>query len=144
MSVFFISGHTNLTQSEFDLHYKALIDQSINHNGHYVIGNAKGADTMALEYLLSRGVDPSKITIYFYDRFGHTSIQKYSTRGLHVVSDFGSYTARDAQMTYDSTVDILWVRPEEESKKLLGKAYKKGHISGTEKNLLRRQKLMNT
>jgi len=139
MEVFFISGHINLTQQEFDLHYVDQIDQSIKKGGIYVIGNAQGGDTMALEYLLKKGVDPKKITIYFYNRYGDSQSKKYIDRGLKVITEFKSYTNRDAHMTISSNTDILWIRPESENIKLLGSAYKKGHVSGTEKNLLRRK-----
>jgi hypothetical protein len=58
MEIFFISGHINLTQTEFDVHYKPAIGDSLKKNCCYVLGNANGEDTMALEYLLKKGVDP--------------------------------------------------------------------------------------
>jgi hypothetical protein len=58
---------------------------------------------------------------------------------LKVTIGFTSYTNRDTQVTADSTTDILWVRPKDEATKLLGSKYKGSHITGTEKNLLRRQ-----
>jgi hypothetical protein len=51
---------------------------------------------------------------------------------------FTSDTERDESMTKDSDFNILWVRSEEETKKLLGKKYKPGFVSGTERNRLRR------
>ncbi len=45
------------------------------------------------------------------------------------------------KMTINSTHDIAWIRPEEETRRLVeaeGKKYSPGRISGTEKNLLRR------
>jgi len=139
MEVFFISGHINLTQGEFDIHYKPAIDDSLKKNGRYVLGNAAGADTMALDYLLKKGVDPHNITIYFYDKYKRDLTKKYTDRGIQVQMGFTSYTNRDAKMTEDSTIDILWVRPRDEAIKLLGSEYKEGHMTGTERNFLRRQ-----
>ena len=105
--VFFISGHMNLTKNEFDLHYKSEIDKSINEGGTYVIGNAKGADTMALDYLLYKGIDPKNITIYFYNRYGNKYSKKYIDRGVNLIRGFSGYTSRDAEMTKDSRKSVV-------------------------------------
>ena len=139
METFFISGHMDLTETEFNIHYKPTIDETLKKSCRYVIGHSAGADTMSLEYLLKEKVDPKNITIYFYDKHNPESSKEFVDRGLNVVSGFTSYTNRDAQMTTDSTVDILWIRPKEEAIKLLGPKYKEGYVSGTERNLLRRK-----
>ena len=41
-------------------------------------------------------------------------------------------------MTEDSDRDIAWIRSEEETKKLYGKKYRPGRVSGTQKNIDRR------
>ena len=48
---------------------------------------------------------------------------------------------RDYAMTINSDKDIAWVRSKEEYKKLYGKFFRPNRISGTENNLLRRQRL---
>jgi hypothetical protein len=47
----FISGHLDLTQAEFDLHYRYLIDQALEENQSFVVGDARGADLLAQQYL---------------------------------------------------------------------------------------------
>jgi hypothetical protein len=135
----FISGHTNLTSNKFELHYRAAIDKAIQDGHDFVIGHAEGADFMALEYLLSHGVSSERITIFIFDRWKQGLAEKYpSVRD----DNYKSYSARDAAMTENSDYDILWVRPESETKQLLGNNYKPGRVSGTEQNRLRRVKKM--
>jgi hypothetical protein len=44
-------------------------------------------------------------------------------------------------MTQESDCDILWVRPDNETKALYGKKYRPGRVSGTQKNKHRREQL---
>jgi hypothetical protein len=50
-------------------HYTKNIDDAIYNKHKFVIGNANGADILALNYLLNKGVDPKDITIYYYNRY---------------------------------------------------------------------------
>jgi hypothetical protein len=76
------------------------------------------------------------ITVYHHG----TGKQKYP-KDIQIVSNFTSYTKRDAAMTFASTENLLWVRPDEESKILLGEKYDPKRKSGTELNRLRRIKM---
>eukprot|EP00656_Telonema_subtile_P031038 TRINITY_DN3400_c0_g1_i1.p1 TRINITY_DN3400_c0_g1~~TRINITY_DN3400_c0_g1_i1.p1 ORF type:complete len:108 (+),score=17.19 TRINITY_DN3400_c0_g1_i1:76-399(+) len=58
--------------------------------------------------------------------------------GIRCVGGFYSHPAKDEAMTQASDVDIAWVRSPEEQKALYGGKYRP-RVSGTEKNLLRRQ-----
>ena len=139
----FISGHVNIQQHEFDTHYIPSLDEFIKLKHHVVIGNANGVDTMAYDYLIKKGHPGSLITIYHYGQSGNPT-DKYLNQGVQVKTGFTSYTKRDACMTTDSTDDLLWVRPVEETIKLLesnGEVYRPGRISGTEANLKRRHKM---
>lgn len=135
----FISGHCNLTHEEFNEHYKSKLDDILNNPIHNIlVGNAGGADTLCLEYLLRNNYPKDLITIYFYNPY-NSSIKKYDT--LNLVDGFTSYTKRDAEMTKLSTEDLLWIRSDEENKIMIenmGLVYKKGRKSGTELNLIRR------
>lgn len=66
---------------------------------------------------------------------------KHTERGLRTEIVDGWHTERDAEMTKASDYDVLWVRPEEETKVLYGKKYRAGRVSGTQKNLERRVKV---
>ncbi len=140
--VAFISGHVDLLQSEFDQHYIPAINQAINNGNHYVLGNARGGDTMGLTYLLSQKVDPTHITIYVYDKYvsDYDNKKKYAHLDVNIKCGYQSYTSRDADMTTNSHYDIAWVRSKEASKVLYGDAYKP-RVSGTQHNLNRRLKL---
>lgn len=44
--IYFISGHLDITEEEFNSHYVAMIDAAIESRGHFVVGNARGSDTI--------------------------------------------------------------------------------------------------
>lgn len=143
MPIYFISGHINLTQDEFLTHYVPTLDQIINPTNKFVMGNAHGGDTMGLDYLLENGISPKSITIYYhgFDKNHPRNRDYYRSKGLNLIDGFKSYTERDSAMTYSSDIDIAWIRPKEETKKLLeslGEIYRPSRVSGTEKNLIRR------
>ena len=55
--VYFISGHRDLTQEEFDANYVPAIEEAID-NGQttwedceFIVGDCKGCDQMAAEYI---------------------------------------------------------------------------------------------
>ncbi len=130
MNTYFISGHLDLSEARFDMEYKPKIDEAIKGGSHFVVGDAKGADTIAQCYLRSLGY--WNVTVY------HMFDKPRQEIGFKTMGGFTSDEQRDEAMTRDSTHDILWIRGAEETKFLLGKKYKPGYISGTEKNRLRR------
>ena len=142
----FVSGHIDLTPSQFALHYAPTLSITAKSGHAFVLSNALGADSMALEYLLANArVEPARITIYMRHAGdgsrGRDSVQlekDYKTRGMNVKRVKGTHWDRDAAMTMASNDDILWVRPAEETKAMYGAMYRPGRVSGTEKNRLRR------
>ncbi|MDZ8052601.1 MAG: hypothetical protein RMX68_029050 [Aulosira sp. ZfuVER01] len=112
----FISGHLDLTQAEFDLHYRFLIDRAIEQYQSFVVGDARGADLLAQQYLFAK---TDAVVVYHMFTSPRNNVG-FSTRG-----GFESDAERDAQMTRDSHQDIAWVRPGRER-------------SGTQANLDRR------
>lgn len=156
--VAFISGHIDLTEASFLTHYQAAIDKAILENEHFILSNAGGADSLALQYLLHHDVHPSRITIYLHTpperrkknanatmrfidelRTGEATLARYREQGLNVKVINGWHTQRDAAMTAASDYDVLWVRPDEETKLLYGEKYRPDRISGTQKNKNRRE-----
>ena len=115
--IFFISGHLSLTQEEFDTHYKPLIDEKLSHNYSFVVGDAKGADTLAQTYLFGK---TDRVVVYHM--FGSP---RYNS-GFPTEGGFQSDEERDSAMTDNSDIDIAWVRKGREK-------------SGTQKNLDRRE-----
>lgn len=116
---YFISGHLDLTVDEFAAHYIPAIEQALAQEASFVVGDARGADTMAQQYLFNK-----TMRVQVYHMFEHPRFNA----GFATVGGFISDKARDTQMTLDSDHDIAWVREGREQ-------------SGTHKNLLRRQTL---
>jgi hypothetical protein len=124
MLTIFISGHLDLTAKEFNTHYRHPIDDFLLMPFvRFVVGDARGADRLAQEYLASRD---ASVTVYHM-----FSSPRNNVGGFKTVGSFSSDEARDTQMTYDSDLDIAWVRPGHE-------------FCGTQKNLDRRKVLSKT
>lgn len=126
----FISGHLDLTQEEWNAHYKEKIDKAIESGCNFVIGDAPGADYMSALYLKEKGV--GNVLIF------HMFNEPRNNPGFCTKGGFKTDTERDEFMTCASGFDIAWVRSEEECKKLYGKQWKP-RISGTQRNLDRRK-----
>ena len=136
-NTYFISGHLDISEQDFDTHYKPHIDSALEEKAYFVVGDAVGADTIAQKYLFACcKTDPSihkRVVIFHMFDKPRNNIGQFNTMG-----NFTDDESRDAAMTNSSTKDILYVRSAEESKKLYGKKYRANRISGTEKNRLRR------
>lgn len=115
----FISGHLDLTQAEFEEYYRYKIDNALEKNQGFVVGDAKGADTFAQQYLFGK----TKAVVVYHMFESPRNNAGFPTRG-----GFQSDKERDEQMTRDSHQDIAWVKPGRKK-------------SGTQKNLNRRSKI---
>jgi len=131
----FISGHCDLTKEEFLKHYQLALDKAIALGRKFVVGDSRGADTYAQQYLHEQGV--KNVTVYHLFSSPRCWFPGFLKRG-----EFHNHDDKDRAMTEASDVDILWVRPVEECKKFYGKRYKP-RTSGTEKNQLRRAQQIN-
>lgn len=126
-NTYFISGHGDITDSEFELNYEPAINWALheNENAKFIVGDYKGVDTMAQDYLMDViMLDPSRVTVYhMFDapRYKNESITK-------TVGGFKTDEERDTAMTNASTKDIAFVRDIT-------------RLSGTAQNILRRRKL---
>jgi hypothetical protein len=119
----FISGHRDLTQDEFNEHYVPLIDKAIAEGCDFVVGDARGADTMAQVYLAYRWIICGcKVTVFHMSDSPRVNKDRFPTRGGYQSDD-----ERDAAMTAASDFDIAWVRSGYED-------------SGTAQNIARRKK----
>jgi hypothetical protein len=122
MKIAHISGHYDLTPSEFERHYRPQIDEAIAHGDHFIVGDANGADWRAQEYLFQRlGASDRVRVFHMLDRPRHNA-------GFATVGGYDSDELRNEAMTAQSDYDIAWVRAGYEH-------------AGTAKNLLRRQRL---
>lgn len=115
----FISGHLDLTKAEFEKYYRPKIDNALAKNQSFVVGDARGADTLAQHYLLGK----TEAVLVFHMFESPRNNAGFATRG-----GFQSDAERDEQMTRDSDRDIAWVRAGREN-------------SGTQRNLDRRDKI---
>jgi hypothetical protein len=144
-TILFVSGHMDLEQAEFDEFYKPELKRNITARPDclFVIGNARGADTMVLHYLLDDcKINPNRITVYIHSNYPKKIIseqKRLALLGVSTVVGFKTSDDRDAAMTAASSMDIAWVRPKEKAKEKLGSKYNENHVTGTEKNILRRR-----
>ena len=113
---YFISGHRDLTQEEFDKYYIPKISKILDsdYDAEFVIGDWEGCDKMALEFLLAQPIY-NFITIYYV---GHTHIKAFGEIPTNFENVYtiqcNTYDECDAKMTQDSDFDIAWVRPGKE------------------------------
>ena len=115
--IYFISGHRDLTQEEFDKYYAPKINRVMEEDprADFVIGDWEGCDKMALEFILSQK-SYGYISIYCVDQcrvkpFGDNITNFERT----FISFCTNYDDCDACMTLDSDFDITWIRPGKEN-----------------------------
>lgn len=135
-NIYFISGHLNLSRGEFQKHYEDKILEAMKLNCKFVTSDSRGCDTYAQELFANHNY--TNVVIYHMFDSPRVNIGNFATVGSSKTDE-----ERDSKMTTNSTHDIAWIRPEEETRRLVeseGKKYRPGRISGTEKNLLRRNK----
>ena len=114
----FVSGHLKISPAEFDEHYAPRLLEFLAQGATFVVGDARGADTMAQAFLAQHG---ASVTVF------HMFDRPRNNRGnFPMVGGFRSDDERDAAMTAASDVDLAWVRPGREN-------------SGTARNLMRRR-----
>lgn len=122
---YFISGHRDITQEEFDRLYKPIILNIIDNDNtcNFVVGDYHGADTMAQQLLsdLCYKISPKQVTVYHM----FEKPRNFVNDKFNIKSGYTSDEERDAAMTNESDEDIAFVR--------YGK-YK----SGTAQNIVRR------
>lgn len=127
---YFISGHRNITQEEFNNNYGKYLTDLLTKtpstaNVRFIMGDYYGVDIMAQHYLIDvLNFPPERICVYhMFDK----------PRNIHPLIDnrVGGFTSdeeRDAAMTRDSDFDIAFVRNHNK-------------WSGTGANILRRHLL---
>ena len=123
---YFISGHRDITEEEFNRLYKPEIIKALDKpDSAFVVGDYCGADKMAQTFLSEQIKDKTelykKVTVYhMYDKPNIFKSNFFNSK-----DGFNSDEERDAAMTKDSDIDIAFVR---EGKRM----------SGTAQNIVRR------
>lgn len=123
---YFVSGHRNITQKEFETNYIPALRKAVESgDAYFVVGDCIGVDIMAQNYLLDvLKIDPWRLTVYhMFEKPRNKNPKVQNLKG-----GFASDTGRDSQMTKDSDVDIAFVRDPKK-------------MSGTGENILRRNTL---
>ncbi len=140
--VAFISGPLDISQEEFLAQYKLFIDKAISLDHKFVIGNARGTDTFAREYLDSVGLG-SKTTIYPY-YYPNQNIKNITYGQCNVMNlTYKNITERDDVCTRLSTYDIVFIRSDTEVRRSVGETkFDPNRITGTKANVLRRIEMM--
>jgi hypothetical protein len=114
----FVSGHRDITDSEFNTHYAPKLDKAIQEGHQIVVGDYQGVDYLAQKYLSDKNYQ--KVVVYHMFIKPRYHIPGYPTRGGYTTDE-----ERDGAMTKDSNYDIAWVRMGKEK-------------SGTALNVVRR------
>ena len=133
--IYFISGHRNITDDEFNDNYvKRFIEiESRWHEGdiseefapRYVVGDYCGVDIMSQNYLVDiLKINPNRITVYHM----FNKPRNINPKIHNVIGGFRTDEERDAEMTWNSTEDIAFVRDHLK-------------LGGTGMNILRRRLL---
>jgi len=113
------------------------------------MGPGRGIDQMAVEYIiptLPKEEVVGKISVFFYQgedrmRKNATWVARLHRAGVKLVVKGRGHTERDEAMTRQSDYDILKYLTDEECRVLYGASYRP-RISGTQKNEIRRRKLL--
>ena len=121
--VFFISGHRDITEAEFNKYYLTALFRAIdNYDAYFVVGDYYGVDIMAQNYLVNvLKINPEHITVYHM-------FEKPRNLNSKITNLKGGYKddiERDSAMTNESDEDIAFIRKGKEA-------------SGTAQNILRR------
>lgn len=124
---YFISGHRDITEREFELNYQPILNVlSEDENVYFVVGDYHGADIMAQNYLIDiLKINPNRITVYHM----LDAPQNLNPKITQLVGGFKTDEERDSAMTKASFKDIAFVRDITKN-------------SGTAQNILRRHILV--
>ena len=122
---YFVSGHRDLTQEEFDRHYVYLLDRVLADDPYaeFVVGDWEGCDSIFVKYMEEYYTDALIHIFYVYEsRIPEGEFNEYR---FH---ECNNYDDCDETMTRHSNFDIVWIRPGRED-------------SHTAKNIKRRYNL---
>ena len=130
VTVYFVSGHRNISEEDFNNTYafeiKSIIDNHYNDDCIFIMGDYYGCDIMAQDYLLDTlEINPSRVYVYhMLDK-----PRNVNPKVINLVGGFTSDEERDAAMTDASDYDIAYI-------------YDHTKLSGTAQNILRRKLIL--
>ena len=118
VAIYFVSGHLDLTETEFAEHYEPKIVEAIASGAAFVVGDARGCDALTQALLSRLGCPHVRV-------FHMLEAPRHNVGRFELVGGFKNDRERDEAMTAASDSDVAWVRSGRET-------------SGTAKNLARR------
>lgn len=138
---FFICGHGDLTEEEFNKYYMPKINNALKEDSNFILGDTYGADSVVQKYLSKLAFTDypnlyEKVLVYHIGIKPRNNFGNFNTKG-----GFTDEEERDSEMTKNSDEDILWIRSPQEQKKILGEKYNHYYLSRPTKNLLRRNEI---
>jgi hypothetical protein len=107
-----ISGHINILHSKFAIYYYSPLNKAIAKGNLFILGDAKGTDEMALDYILERD---SAVYITIYILRAHR-VQEFQDKNIQVVfieaiqkgaSGSQKHLQRDTEIMNASDYNIL-------------------------------------
>lgn len=118
--IYFISGHRNISNEEFMMHYPHLIYDALRDpDSKFVVGDYDGVDEKAQTFLIGK---TKNLIVYHMNDKPMYNNGNWITKGGYVTD-----IERDTAMTNESNIDIAWIRNWKEN-------------TGTEQNVIRRSK----
>lgn len=113
MATYFVSGHTDITLSEFNQYYEKAMLKLIIEGHSFIMSDEPGCSTMARELLFKHFDVKSlgltwRVTVYTTGE-KKPCLKHFDTSNGHATDD-----ERDATMTQLSDNDLAWVRPGRE------------------------------
>ena len=120
---YFISGHRNITDEQFERYKNEIHSVYVNdEQSHFIIADYHGADKMAQDFLMDvLEIEPSRVTVYhMFDKPNNVN-----PKITQFVGGFKTDDERDIAMTSSSSFDIAFVADNKV-------------MSGTAENILRR------
>jgi hypothetical protein len=119
-NVYFVSGHPDVTNEEWNEYYKPALEKAVAEpDARFVVGDARGVDSLAQGFLRPYA---ERVRVFHLHKFPRTCSGPFER-----VGGFTRDTERDITMTRSSTHDIALVREGRED-------------SGVARNIARRSK----
>lgn len=108
--IYFVSGHRDLTEEEFNKYYIPKIKDAIwnDKNARFVVADCEGCDTMFINYMLDNYPE-ANVTIFILDLSKYKGLFPFT---LYVCK---SILERDIRMTEESNKDIAFIRKGKEN-----------------------------
>lgn len=128
--IYFISGHRDFTEKEFNTNYIPKLKEAIKDDNYkFVVGDYRGVDEMAQTWLSKNLPEKEHYRVTVYHMFDKPRV--YCSNKFLLSGGYKSDVERDSAMTNASNVDIAFIHSGRWN-------------SGTAQNILRRFEVENS